>query len=176
LRRIGRPRAATRRPSDALAKAPSDPDQRHASLADHLPSLSFVANSAKSLGLGTNENHTLAFTGLGKRRVLRQKAVARMNGVRGRALGCGEYVRNVQIALCRRRGTDANRLVCQRNVHRPGIGLRIQRYGLDAKVAARPNDADRYLAAVGDQQPLDHIVSPVCRRLKPESASIEPLL
>ena len=44
-----------------------------------------------------------------------------------------------------------------RDVRRPRVGVRVHRDALDAQLAAGADDAHRDLAAVGDQQALDHV-------------------
>jgi len=87
----------------------------------------------------------------GKARVFRQEAIARMDGIGLRDLGRGEDVRNAEIGFGRGRRADADRLVGEPHMHRRRIGGRVHGNGADAEVARSAVDAERDLAAVGDQ-------------------------
>ena len=54
------------------------------------------------------------------------------------------------------RRPDADGLIRQKDVLGVEIGGRMHGHGLDAELAARPKDAKRNLAAVGDDDFLDH--------------------
>ena len=96
---------------------------------------------------------------LGEARVLRQEAVAGMDRVGAGDLAGGEQARNVEIALRRRRRADADALVGEAHVHGVGVGGRMHGDGRDAELLAGALDAQRDLAAVGDQDLVEHRVS-----------------
>jgi hypothetical protein len=62
---------------------------------------------------------------------------------------------DIEIAVLRRWRADAHRFVGKAHVHRVGVGGRVDRDGLDAHFVARAMDAQRDLAAVGDQELFD---------------------
>ena len=73
---------------------------------------------------------------------------ARRRGLEDRA--------RVEIAVGTSRGADGHRPVGRFDMRGPGIRLRVDRHGLDAHLARRADDAQRDLAAVGDQDALEH--------------------
>ena len=92
----------------------------------------------------------------GKARVLGEKAVARMDRLRARARrGLKDRI-GAQIALARRRRPDPDRLVRQRHVARLAIGVGIDGDGADAEALQRADDAAGDLAAIGDQDRIEH--------------------
>src|SRR6476619_6211804 len=88
--------------------------------------------------------------------VLREKAVAGMDRLGVGDLGGGDDRGHVEVALRRGCRTDADGFVGELDVLRVAIGLRIDHNRLDADLAARALDAQRDLAAVGDQDLLEH--------------------
>jgi hypothetical protein len=92
----------------------------------------------------------------GEVRVLRQEAVAGMDGVGAGDFRCRQDGGDIEVALARRRRADTDRLVGQPHVHRIAVGRRIDRDRLDTHLAAGAMDAKRDLAAVGDQDFLEH--------------------
>ena len=64
--------------------------------------------------------------------------------------------RDVEVAVARRRRADADRLVGQPHMHGVAVGRRMDRHRLDAHLAAGAMDAERDLAAVGDQDLVEH--------------------
>ena len=93
---------------------------------------------------------------LGEARVLGQEAVARMDRVGAGDLAGGDQRRDVEIAVAGRRRADADALVGEPHMHRVGIGGRMHRDGRDAELLAGAQDAQRDLAAVGDQDLVEH--------------------
>ena len=63
---------------------------------------------------------------------------------------------DVEVAVARRRRADADALVGQPHMHRLGVGGGVHGDGGDAQLAAGALDAKRDLAAVGDQDLLEH--------------------
>ena len=92
----------------------------------------------------------------GKIRVLGQKAIAGMDGLRIGYFRRADDGRDVQITLCGRSGADTNRLVGQFYIL--GIGIRFGMHddGFYAHFAAGALDAQRDLAAIGDQDFFKH--------------------
>jgi hypothetical protein len=92
----------------------------------------------------------------GEVRVFRQEAVAGMDGLRPGCLGDGDDPPGVKVARARRRGTEPIALVAGRDVQRIRIGIRIHRDGADAQAPRGARDAASDLAAVGDQDLVEH--------------------
>ncbi len=90
--------------------------------------------------------------------VLGQEAVARVDGVGAGDLGRGDDGRDVEVALRRRRRPDADGLVGEADGECVAVGRGVHRDGLDPHLAAGADDAERDLAAVGDEDFLDHRV------------------
>ena len=122
--------------------------------------LDLVAHDADVLGGRTDEGDAVLLQDLGEARVLRQEAVARMDGVGAGDLAGGEQARDVEIALGRRRRADAHALVGEAHVHGIGIGRGVHGDGGDADLLAGALDPERDLAAVGDQHLVEHRLPP----------------
>ena len=84
-------------------------------------------------------------------RVLSEKAVPGMDRVGAARPGRVDEPAGVEVTLAGIRRTDRHRLIGEPNVQRPAVGLRVDRDGPEAEVAARADDADRDFAAVGDE-------------------------
>jgi hypothetical protein len=75
-----------------------------------------------------------------------------VDGVGVDDLGGRDDVGDVEVGFGGRRRADAHRFVGEADVHRVGVGGRMDRDRLDAHFVAGAVDAQRDLAAVGDQQ------------------------
>jgi hypothetical protein len=93
---------------------------------------------------------------LGEAGVLGQEAVAGVDGLGPGDLRRRDDRRDVQVALGRGSRPDADALVRQAHVHGVAIRLGVHRHGGDAHLLARAVDAQRDLAAVGDQDLFEH--------------------
>jgi len=67
-----------------------------------------------------------------------------------------DHARDPEVAVCRRRRTDADRPVCQPNVKRVGVRGRVDGYGLDPELVERPNHAHRDLTTVRNEDSGEH--------------------
>ena len=81
-----------------------------------------------------------------------------MNRVGAGDLGGADDGRHVQVAVGAPRRTDADVLVGKPHVQRVLVRLGADGDGLDAKLAARVDDAKRHLAAVRNQNLLEHLL------------------
>ena len=90
-----------------------------------------------------------------ERGVLGQESVAGMDGVRARLARGRRGSRRSTGSSRRRRRADAHRAIGEQHVQRVRVGVRVDRDGRDAELAAGADDADRDLAAVGDQDLRD---------------------
>ncbi len=118
--------------------------------------LDLVAHQADMLGLGADEMDVVLVEDFGEARVLGEEAVARMHGVGAGDLAGGEQRRDVEIAVARRRRADAHALVGEPHMHGVGVGGRMHRDGRDAELLAGAQHAQRDLAAIGDQDFVEH--------------------
>src|SRR5262249_51256778 len=85
-----------------------------------------------------------------------------------------------EIRLSRRRRADRDRFVGLLDVQRLGVGFGIDRHGLDAHAARGADHAARDLAAIGDEDLLEHVFSGAsrhgyCRLRAANSAEARPL-
>ena len=107
-------------------------------------------------GLRADEGDAVLVENVGEARVLGEEAVARMHRVGAGDFAGGEQGGHVEVGFARRRRPDADALVGELDVHRLPVGGRIDRDGGDAELLGRAQDAQRDLAAVGDQDFVEH--------------------
>ena len=104
-------------------------------------------------------------------RALGQEAVAGMHGFGpGRLAGLDDLLGD-EIALRRRRRADMHRLVGHLDMHRVAVGVGIDRDRRDPHPPRRLDDAAGDLAAIGDQDFLEHrdvpLPRPASRQYRP---------
>ena len=107
------------------------------------------------LGLGADPDDVVGLDDLGEAGILAEEAVARMDRVGMADLGRRDDRRDVEIGFGGRRRADADRLVGEADVHRLGVGGRMDRDRLDPHFVAGAVDAERDLAAIGDEDLFD---------------------
>ena len=100
--------------------------------------------------------HAVLGEDFGKARVLRQEAVAGMHGVGAGDLAGRQNGRDVEIAVLGRRRADAHALVGEAHMHGVGVGGGMHRHGRDAEFLAGAQHPQRDLAAIGDQDFIEH--------------------
>ena len=127
---------------------------------------------------GADPDQPGGYHGAGKFCVFGQEAVTRVDRLCTRGLGGGDDLFAHQIAFAGRAGANMHRLIGLAHVQRAGIGI-----GIDCNRANshRPGSADNAagnLAAVGNQQGLDHGLSlgPVTARCNAPCACFEATL
>ena len=108
---------------------------------------------------------------LGELRVLGEKAVAGMDGVGAGDLGGGDEARDLEVGVARRRGADADVVVGEADVQRLAVGLGVDGDRLDAELAAGANDAQRDLAAICDQDFLEHAADQAAEAIRSPTSS-----
>ena len=108
------------------------------------------------LGRGADEGEAVLFDRLGEIGVLGEKPEPGMDRVGPGDRRRREDRRDVEIARPRRRRADAHGLVGEPHIHRVRIRGRMHRDGLDPHLVAGAVDAQRDLAAIGDQHLLEH--------------------
>ena len=84
-------------------------------------------------------------------RILREEAVTGVDRVASRALGDLDDPRRVEVAIARRRRADRVRRVGGADVQRVAVDVAIDGDRAEAEVMAGPDDAERDLAAIGDE-------------------------
>ena len=91
-----------------------------------------------------------------KRRAFGEEAVSRMHGLgAGLFAGCKDTI-DAEIAFGRRRRTNRHRLVRHLDVECVPVSVGVDRYGRDPHPARGLDDPTGNLAAIGDQDPLEH--------------------
>jgi hypothetical protein len=88
---------------------------------------------------------------------LGKEAVARMHCLGARLLAGEQYEVRAKIAFARRRRPEAHRLVGHPHMRRPRVGIRINGHGFDAHLLGRADHAAGNLAAIGDEDFLEHL-------------------
>ena len=88
--------------------------------------------------------------------VLGEEAVARVDRLRARLARDRDDPVDVQVALGRRRAAEQVRLAGAGDVRRVAVDLRVDADARDPELFERAHDADRDLAAVGDQDLREH--------------------
>ena len=110
-------------------------------------------HSLNHLGRRPDEGDTGGVASMNERRILGQKAVAGMDGVRALLVGDGDY------PLYIHEGVVAGQLdafVRQTHVERLAVAGIIEGHGAHAHLATGADDSHRDLAAVGDEDFLEH--------------------
>ena len=129
----------------------------HAGLDHRLLGRDLVAHHAdRTPGVGPMKMKPLRSTRSAKSAFSDEEAVAGMDRLGVGDLGGRDDRRHVEVALRRRRRADADRLVGQLHVLGVAVGLGVDDDRLDAHLAAGALDAQRDLAAIGDQDLLEH--------------------
>ena len=114
-----------------------------------------VAHGADMFGLGADPGDVVRLDDLGELGVLRQEAVARVDGVAMRDFGGRDDRGDVEVAFGCRGWPDAHGVVGQAHMHGIGIGGGMHRHRLDPHLVRGAMDAQRNLPAIGDQYPAD---------------------
>jgi hypothetical protein len=118
--------------------------------------LHLVAHQADGVGLRADEDEAGLLHALGEVGVLRQEPIAGVDRLRVGDLGGGDDRRHVQVALARGRRADADRFVRHRHVLEVAVDGGMHRDRTDAECMAGAQDAQRDLAAVGDDDFIEH--------------------
>ena len=116
----------------------------------------FAAHGRDGAGRRADEDHACLGTGLGKGFVLRQKPIARVDGLCPSGLGGGQDALPAQVALGRRGRAQVDGFVAGLHMPSSGIGIGIHRHRGDAQLAGGGRHPASDLAAVGNQNLLEH--------------------
>ena len=127
-----------------------------------------VAQPFDDLGRGADEHQPGRLDGAREIRVLGKEAVAGVDGLRTAALGRGDDRIDAQVALGRAATAQADRFADHGRVQCIAVGAGMHAGRGDAQALAGAGDAAGDLAAVGDQDFLEHLSFP--RRRTPPTA------
>ena len=136
----------------SLPMGPSEPGtqgmpaSRIAAIAESLSPISRIVLRARA-----DEDEAALLDALGEVRVLGQEPVAGMNGDGVGHLRSAHHCRDVEVALGRRGGADAHRLVGEPHVFQVPVRHGGHGDSADPEFAARPQDPERDLSAIGDE-------------------------
>ncbi len=108
------------------------------------------AHQPYDVGRGADELDVAGLADGGEVGVLREQAVAGMDGVHIRDFGGADDGRNIEITQRQLRRSNANRLVGETHVQRIAVGLAVDGDRADAEFLARANDAQSDLSAIGN--------------------------
>ena len=128
---------------------------RHVGLDRHPTGRGLVAHERDDATRGADEGDVVLLAQVGERGVLREEAVAGVDGVGLEALRHVHGELRPQVALARARRPDADRLIGHAHGQRLPVGFGIELDGLDAELATGALHAHRDLAAIRDHQPPD---------------------
>ena len=110
-----------------------------------------VAHGPDGLWGGADEGNLVVGADLGEAGVLRQEAVAGVDGAGVVGQGRGDDVGDVQVALAAGRFTDADGFVCQLHVQGVAVHGGVDGDGADPQLFTGPQDPQRDFAPVGNQ-------------------------
>ena len=129
---------------------------RHAGLGGDRLGVGLAAHAPHGGGRRPDELDAGLAHGFGEIGVLGEEAVARMDAVGAGRLGGGDDLVDAQVAVGCRPGTDLHRLVGHAGERRAAVGLGDDGHRLHPEPAGGADDADGDLAAIGDQDFLQH--------------------
>ena len=141
---------------DVLRRARIARQAGHADALRQLLGRGLVAQRVDGLGRGPDEDDAGLAAGTREVGVLRQEAVARMHRTGAGALAGIDDQRDVQVAVPRRSGAQAQRGVGQLHMARVAVGVGVHRHRAQAHGAGSADHAAGDLAAVGDQKRVKH--------------------
>ena len=125
-----------------------------------------VAQTFDDLGRRADEDQPGSLHRAGKRGILGQEAVARMDGLRAAAQRGGDHGIDAQVALGGAGAAQADRLADLGRVQRVAVGTGVHAGHRDAEAPAGAGDAAGDLAAVGNQNLLKQACLPRRDRLR----------
>ncbi len=115
-----------------------------------------AAHGVNRAGRRADEDQPGGINRAGKVGVLGEKAVAGVNRLSTGGLGRGDDRLNPQITLTRPRPTQVDRLIGAAHVQGVAVGIAVYRHSGDTQLARGAHDAAGNLAAVGNQQGINH--------------------
>ena len=134
--------------------------QRHARRAHLGLGEDLVAHPFHDLGGRSDEDQVRLLAGSHEGRVLREKAVPRMNRLAARRLGGRDDVRDPEVALGRSRWADANCAICKLDVEGIAVGGRVHGDRFDPELVQGTDDPHGDLAPVRYEDAREHCDAP----------------
>jgi hypothetical protein len=129
---------------------------RDADLLGGLAGLDLVADGLHGVRGGAHEREACVGDVPGEGRVLGEEPVARVDGFGARVLGGVDDRLLVEVRVGRGHAADRDRLVRQAGEGRVLVGFRVHGDRRDTELAAGVDDANRDLAAVRDEDLVEH--------------------
>src|SRR5579863_2293418 len=149
-------RAMRRLSSPSSPSGPSEPGT-HGTPCDFMTRIAeTLSPMVNGLGFGAYEYEAALLDPFGKVRILGEEAVAGVDRHRVGDLRGADDGRHVEVAARGGRRADAHGLVREQHVLEAVVGRRMHRHRLDTELPAGAQDPQRDLAAVGDDDLLDH--------------------
>ncbi len=139
-------------------------NHRHARLLHERLGCVFQAHRLDGAGGRADKYQPRFLTSLREAGILREKTIARVNRLSAGTRASIENGLDAKIAFGSGRRPDPVGLVRFGHVVGIGVGVRIDRDGLEAHAPCRADDADRDLAAIGYQESFEHLSSPHIRK------------
>jgi len=124
--------------------------------AHRLARAQLITHRADRLGVGPDPGQTGGDHTARELRILGEKTVSGMHGPGSGLQRDRDQLLAVEVALRRRGWADSVRLVGETNVQRLAVSVGIDGDALDAHLARRPNDANRDLTAVRNENLTKH--------------------
>ncbi len=118
--------------------------------------LDLVAHCGDRFGIGPDEDDAGGGQRAGEGRTLGEETVARMHRFGAARFAGRDDLVDHQIALRRRRRPDGNRGVRHLDMERIAVGFGIDRNGFNPHAACGLDDPAGDLAAIGNQDALEH--------------------
>ena len=112
-----------------------------------------VAHPLHHVRIRPDEDEIVLLARAHEGRVLGEEAVAGVNGLAAGRLGCGDHVRDPEVALGGRRRADADRAVREPDVQSVVVGGGVHGDRFGAELVDRADHPDGDLAAIRDQDP-----------------------
>src|SRR5262245_16956004 len=129
---------------------------RHARGLHRSLGLRFIAHRPDDFGRRADEAYVAFAADLGEVRILGEKSVPRMYRVDVGDFGRRDDLRDVQVALRRGRGADANHFVRELYVQGVAVGHGMHGDGFDAEFTTGPDDPAGDFTTVGDKDFFEH--------------------
>ena len=130
--------------------------ERHAGRAHLGLRARLVAHPLHHVGRRADEDEIVVLARADEVGVLGEEAVAGMHRLAAGRLGRRDERRDAEVALGRGRRPDPHGAIGEPHVERVLVGGRVDGDGLDAELVQRPDHADGDLAAVRDEDSVEH--------------------
>ncbi len=128
-----------------------------------------VAHRADNIGRRTDEDEAGLLDSFGEARIFREEAIAGMDSPCPGRLGRQEDRGDVEIAVARGCGADAEALVGQLHMAQIAVSLGMNGDRLETQRPAGTQDAQRDFPTVGDKNRIEHGQSPISNSSMPRT-------